>query len=118
VIIMSAEAFVHDLLRVAPELKPILDEHLAANDTLLPHVFMADVARFAVAESANVSKRATILKLLNQLEKGLSTADEETRELILASFVENLMAETTALLVLKPLMGSNLRKAVHATYGQ
>ena len=47
---MSAEAFVHDLLRAAPELKPILDEHLAANDTLLPHVIMADVVRFAVAE--------------------------------------------------------------------
>jgi hypothetical protein len=115
---MSAEAFVHDLLRAAPELKPILDEHLAADDTLLPHVFMADVARFAVAEIADVRKRATILKLLDYLEKGLSTGDEETRELILASFVENLMSETTALLLLKPSMGPNLRKAVRAICGQ
>ena len=70
---MSAESFVHDLLHAAPDLKPILDEHFAANDTLLPHVFMADVARFAVAEIADVRKRATILELLNYLGKAHSS---------------------------------------------
>ena len=109
---MPAEAFLHDLLRAAPDLKPILDEHLAANDTLLPHVMMADLARFAVAGVADIRKRTNVLRLLNHLEQGLSIGDEEIRDLILASFVENLVGEATALRLLKPLMGPNLRREV------
>jgi Barstar (barnase inhibitor) len=111
---MSAEAFLHDLLRAVPELKPVLDEHLAANDTLLPHVMMADMTRFAVSAIVDLHKRPAVLKLLDHLEQGLRAGDEETRELILASFVENLIGEATALRLLKTLMGPNLRKEVRA----
>jgi hypothetical protein len=115
---MSAKTFLDDLLSAVPELKPILDEHLAANDNLLPHVMIADVARFAVAEIADARKRVTVHKLLDRLERGLTAGDEETRELILASFVENLMGETTSLRLLKPLMGPNLRKAIRTIVEQ
>jgi len=40
--------FVQDLVFAIPELKPLLANHLADNDELLPHVFIGDLTRFVV----------------------------------------------------------------------
>lgn len=114
---MTATSFIEELLRVVPELRPAYETHVADNATLLPHVFMGDVARFVVAESANNERPLTIVHLFDFLENVLTHGSEEVHELIAASFVENLIGETKALQLLKVLMGPNLKKQVEAICG-
>ncbi len=110
---MSANpSFIEELLRRVPDLRPIYDEHLRDNDTLLPHVFMGDVARFAIAEADNPRSRPAVAAVLEYLEDGLRTGADEVNELIVVSFVENLIGETTALKALTPLMGQHLKTEV------
>ena len=110
---MSANAsFIEELLRRVPELKAVYDEHLLDNDTLLPHVFMGDVSRFAIAEAEKPLGRASVSTVLEHLEEGLKSGSDEVKELIVVSFVENLIGETSSLKVLKPLMGSTLKAEV------
>ena len=110
---MSTNAsFIEELLRRVPQLKAIYDEHLRDNETLLPHVFMGDVTRFAIAEAENPQSRTSVNTLLDHLEDGLKTGSDEVKELIVVSFVENLIGETSALKVLKLAMGSSLKTEV------
>src|SRR5687767_6505879 len=102
---MSANAsYIEELLRRAPQLKPSYDQHVRDNDTLLPHVFMGDVARFVIAEVENPQSRASVRSLLDCFESGLTTGSDEIKELIVISFVENLIGETSALKALTPMM--------------
>lgn len=110
-------SFIEGLLQLVPEMTVIYDDHLKDNGALLPHVLMGNITRFAVAESNTSRKSAVLLRLLGHFENGLNQGESEVRELILASFVENLIGETTALKVLVPLMGSNLRREVEAICG-
>lgn len=115
---MSAHtSFIDQLLQSLPQLKPAHDEHLFDNNTLLPHVFMGDVTRFAIAEAAKANTEI-LQRLLDHLEKGLENSPKEVKELIAVSFVENLTGETVALKTLKPLIGPNLKKEVEIIYGE
>jgi hypothetical protein len=111
-------SFIEELLRLLPQLKSIYDEHLADNETLLPHVFMGDVTRFVVAEAEKSTSRDVLERLLGHLEEGLKNGPEQVKELVVVSFVENLTGETVVLDALKPLMGPYLKKEVEAIYGE
>jgi hypothetical protein len=116
---MSASAsFIEELLRRVPDLSPIYEEHLADNDGLLPHVFMGDVTRFAIASADERPRQSSVSTLFGYLEEGLRSGSGEVKELIRASFVENLIGETAALMVLKPLMGQELKTEVERICGQ
>jgi hypothetical protein len=114
---MTAKSFIEELLRVVPELRPAYEIHLVDNATLLPHVFMGDVARFVVVESASHEKQSTLVHLVGFLENALTDGGKEIQELIAASFVENLIGETKALQSLKVLMGPNLKRQVETICG-
>ena len=103
--------FIEELLDLVPELRSVYDKHLENNGSLLQHVFMGDATRFIIAEASKSQNEILLQKLLNYLEAGLKQG-EEVEELIVVSFVENLIDEKIALQVLKPLMGSNLRTQV------
>jgi hypothetical protein len=110
---MSTNAsFIEELLRRVPQLKAIYDEHLTDNEMLLPHVFMGDVTRFIIAEAETPRSQGALRTLLEHLENGLRTGSDEVKELIVVSVVENLIGETKALMILKPLMGSSLKAEV------
>jgi hypothetical protein len=108
----DTETFVLGLVQRVSGLKPLYDEHIRDNDGLLPHVFMGEITRFAIAESGNSESRDAIATLLQSLENGLRTGSDEVTELIVVSFVENLMGEEIALKSLKPLMGPLLKGEV------
>jgi hypothetical protein len=81
--------FVYDLVEKVPDLRPLLDEHLEDNyDQILPHLFLADVVRFAIEDVANPATR----RALEHLEVAFTSGDEERQELISTGFVENLPA--------------------------
>lgn len=104
--------FVFGLLERVPELRATYDEHLGDNDELLPHVFFGDVTRFAVAASADPIGCEAIKRLLVFVSNGLTDGSENVQELVVVSFVENLIGEHEALARLKPLMPEPLRQEV------
>lgn len=109
--------FVQDLVSAVPELRPALSNHLADNDELLPHAFMADVTRFTVIMCHAMSKegesRATaevfIRRIMRFLEVALASGSEPTKELIAVSFIENLWGEDIAISAVAPFFGPALR---------
>lgn len=94
--------FVEEVVRKVPELQPIYDEHIADYDENLPHVFFGDVTRFAIAETARDGEHDALARLLGKLESGLRDGPAEVKDLVIASFVENLCGETRAISVLNP----------------
>ena len=104
--------FVEELLRQVPDLQCLYSDHLQDNGQLLPHVFLGDVTKFAVAEADNQRLEAPVNRLLEQMESGLRTGTDSVKELISVSFVENLIGESRALNTLKPCMGPLLKAEV------
>lgn len=90
--VMSAtKGMAQRLVASFPRLQPALLEHLSANDELLPHVFMGDVARhvtdsYLFANACDGSLRA----LLDWLEEEFAGGGAEKQELLAVSFVESL----------------------------
>jgi len=82
-------AFTGALVWMFPELMPEFAEHLSDNEgEVLPHVFMAQVERWA---EQLVSERLPLVeRLLEELERGYERGGEPVRNLIDVSFVENL----------------------------
>nr|WP_298719868.1 hypothetical protein [uncultured Steroidobacter sp.] len=107
----TIRSLIERLLAAVPDLRGVYDEHISDNDELLPHVFFGDVTRFAIENAAAPS----VASLLALLDEALADADEEVREVVAASFVENLVGETAALKLMKPKMGLNLRRVFAAT---
>lgn len=102
----TIKSLIEKLLTAVPELRPVYEEHVSDNDGLLPHVFFGDVTRFAIDNVGAPS----VANLLRVLDEALSDADAEVREVVSASFAENLADEKAALKVMKPKMGLNLRR--------
>jgi hypothetical protein len=94
-------AFVRSLVELDIRLEDLLAEHLSWNKTLLPHVFMGDVSRQILAYS----------------DEELRLGHPDTQELIVVSFVENLIGQEVQLRVLMPLMGTTLREQTQRICG-
>jgi hypothetical protein len=93
--VTATEDFMAHLLREAPGLSEKYREHKAANDQILPHVLMGDLARLAL-ELSGQSKlpqepdACTLTQLLDALESGMCSTSAAVKELIAVSFLENL----------------------------
>ena len=74
---------IQDLERAAPELEALVREHVAEYEELLPHVLFGDVTRWLVA-------RGPVPGVLDMLEHHCGAGNEEVRNVLDASFLENL----------------------------
>lgn len=93
------------------ELRPLLQEHLDDQDgEVLPHLFMADVERWAEAEatSGDDARQAVVQAVLAFLEDAYSTQGEEIEELISVSFLEHIPLLGEPGSVLRSLVGPRL----------
>lgn len=108
--------FVSRLASTSTELADIYREHLADQGELLPHVLMGTITRVAIS-SAGSEQVHWLSPLLEQLEAGLASGDDDIAELIGVSFVENLSGENDAIRLLIPFMGAALRKEVKSICG-
>jgi hypothetical protein len=113
----SADDFVSRLVTAVPKLAPVYQQHFADNDELLPHVFMGDVTRFAIANAEHEDSAGSLSALLALLESELNSSDSEVAELIGVSFVENLCGEDDAIQLLLPRMGEALRQEMRRICG-
>jgi hypothetical protein len=117
--VSATHRFIDSLISQVPELRPLLDEHLRDNDQLLPHVFMGDLTRFVVDLHADAyqttgAAEASLLQILKEiltaLEAAMESGDEDVKELIAVSFLENLDPDSPNYKELKSLFGEDLLK--------
>jgi hypothetical protein len=105
---LSSGNFVSALLTEFPELQPLLDKHVRANDEVLPHVFFGELTRFALNEAKSPTSDA-LCRLLSFLESAMTSGDENVQNVIAASFLENLGPPTDEFYVIRTMSGPNLR---------
>ena len=79
----TTSTFISAVVMAEPALAPVLDDHLAANDVLLPHVFMGDVTRW-------LSARGPQPRVLDILDDAIASESRYVQDLIYFSFLENL----------------------------
>ena len=105
---MTAESdFTDRLVSTAPELAPLLEEHLSDQEgELLAYVFMADVSGWLFAMSSADPARTS--EVLAWLESEFCTADFDVRNLIDVGIIEMLPAMPEGAPVLE-LLGPELR---------
>jgi hypothetical protein len=113
----GADDFVSQLVAAVPALAAVYREHIADNGEPLPHVFMGDVTRFAIAGAEHEDSADSLSTLLTLLEGGLNSGDSDVAELIGVSFVENLCGEDDAIQLLLPRMGRSLRQEMKRICG-
>ena len=101
---------IHRLVSSLPKLESRLTEHVEDYSEILPHVFMADVVRFAQEELRRDTNSAHVKSLLNLLEKEYQRGLLETEELISVSFLENLRDAESASALIVGFMGPILSK--------
>lgn len=101
-------ALVGALVHRARWLLPVLQEHLDDYDGLLPHVFFADVTRELVKKGSDGV--GSIHDVLDFMETSLRFGDEHARELIAASFLENLPPPGESGAQIRDALGPELRR--------
>ncbi|MBN9090663.1 MAG: hypothetical protein J0J01_27440 [Reyranella sp.] len=97
-----------------PGLKHPLDEHIEANDEILPHVFFYDVTLYVLALAASVrlgSKPAEreLRAILDLFEERFTNGSEDVQELISASFLENVPMPGEKGAEIREMVGPNMR---------
>lgn len=68
----------------------LLQEHIDDYDALLPHVLMGDITRWIVQQFQNDHSDPMLREVFDFLEEEFEDAQGSDRELISASFLENL----------------------------
>ena len=87
----DADAFSKHLAYQIPPFGPLLDEHLTDNyGEILPHVFMGDVARWFLQGATTSEASDWTRRLVELLDRALVDGSSDVRELVQASFIENL----------------------------
>ena len=76
------------LYAAVPDFGPMIDEHVASYGELLPHVLFGDLTRFVLAGHER-GDRDLERRSLSFLDRALREGDEEVRNLVQVSFVEN-----------------------------
>lgn len=88
----DSEQFCRDAVKAAPDIGPLFAEHLADNDEVLPHVFVADLARYVLAGGA---QRRELVTFFEHRLKACTVGDD-VENVIWVSFLEYLDAEEFA----------------------
>ena len=98
-------------------LAELLDVHLSSQGELLPHVYFGDVTRHFVRlmNSGTSADRVEASQIIRQLEASMSS-DEHARELVVASFLENLLG-SAGLEEIRAVLPPALRHAFEAVEG-
>jgi len=80
----------------------MLQEHERFYEELLPHLFFGEVAPWAENELAAAGQSSDLLSLLSIVDEGYAKGDAEFRNVLEASFVEDLGEESPVLALLGP----------------
>ena len=102
---MSAtQTLCEQLAREFPGIGALLEEHLADNGELLPHVFFGDLTRYVIA--GNRDQAAVVQSLEDTMSSGVASIEE----LIGVSFVENIETREELEQALAGVNGNKIRE--------
>jgi hypothetical protein len=105
-------AFARKIALLSPVVTGLFDVHVKDNfGEVLPHVFLGEVTRHVIALVRDASKhtvRPELKTILDTMEDGYVTGSLETRELIEASFLENLPKTKEPGSKVREMVGPNL----------
>src|SRR5688572_17197555 len=105
--VTTIDDLVRDLVDAAPELDAVLQEHLADNDELLPHVLFGDVTRWLGEHGPNAA-------VLAVLEHHMAAGDDDVQNVLAVSFLENLVAGEPSDDAIRAALGPRLRAELDA----
>jgi hypothetical protein len=88
---------------------PLLQKHLDAYDGLLPHVWMGDLTRSVISRFRTDAADPLLRDVLDFIEMAFEQVGGEDRELITASFLENLPRREQVGAELRSLLGPALQ---------
>lgn len=103
---------IRTLVDHSPSLLSVLQTHVDDYSGLLPHLFMADVARWSVARYEANPGDPELLGVLQFMEESFAAGRAEDHELIAASFLENLPRRSEVGSGLPMMLGPGLRRHV------
>ena len=107
-------AFLGHIVRELPAQLPILQEHLEDNEgELLPHLFIADIHRWAERIVKCEPDSRGLEHLLRILEQAWGEADPDITELISVSFLEHFARPGEPGSELRSMVGAGLGKQLH-----
>jgi hypothetical protein len=86
--LMTVRTLAEDLRAEVPEAGSVVDDHLATYDELLPHVLFGDVTRF-VMDAYEEGRSGVERRCLEFMERALRDGDDDVKNVIQVSFVEN-----------------------------
>jgi hypothetical protein len=114
---MTQTSFLNDLAGRVPAVKELEREHVEEFDEILPTVLMGAITRlYCEACRREWPGDAEVAAVISEhLEKGLESADEPIRDLIILGFVENLMGETNVPSI-RGRLGPHVSQALNAIY--
>lgn len=96
-----------DLIASEPALAEVRRIHVADNDEILPHVLMADITRWLCVHGPQP-------EVLTVLEDHLVRGGPQVRDVIFASFLENLEVDDLEYEPVRNALGPGLRAALAA----
>jgi hypothetical protein len=109
--------FIDELLRAAPDFERVYEEHLMEYDEVLPHVLMGEFTRWFISTVRSVAPPAArtvpsspaLAPVLELLEREWEEGVGSVRELVSASFLENLHQAGPDYQRVKSTLGPRLR---------
>ena len=117
--LLSYENIVDVLIEKVPELRLVLEEHLHdQGGELLRHVFFGDLTRFVMRQvrsrvtGIDSSSSNTLARILDVLEQASISPDDNLRDLVGVSFLENLDPSDDGYEELKAVLGPNLKQEI------
>ena len=101
----SIESLFRDLISAAPGLEAVRKEHLADNNELLPHVLFGNITQWVVERGPT----REVLDVLHVLERHIATGDEAVQEVLVLSFLYNLVGDDPGERAIRAAFGPRLR---------
>jgi hypothetical protein len=101
-----------ETLRVqVPGFDRVFREHIQDYDEVLPHVLVAELARFLSADvQKSGSLSAALPPAMDILERGMASNDPKLQELVAVSFLENLDPADASFQEIRRHFGPHMRK--------
>lgn len=103
------EDFVRQFVAGSPALKPLLQQHSADYLEILPHVFLSELANWALTAWQVPERRAVVEEVLRRLEAEFAEGAPRIKEFIATGFLESLPPPGTSGQEISRQLGPQLR---------
>ena len=103
---LKTHEFFDAMAAASPQFDEVMREHMADNDSLLPHLLMTDLLRYVEARAASEDGDEELTEIFRLLDEAF--VDGDTKSAIAVSFIEDIDAEPF-LTTIEPYFGPALK---------